>query len=169
MIAQPTLAPWTRLFASLALEVILVFALVARLVRSASGQRMVWRVSFVAMAALVLAEASGVGHSLLRLRRPPPPESAPARAVVVTTTTISDAPLAPAWAPTAANAPGAPVASSRKELLAAFVAWLPVLALAGLVWFGARRSVATLKLLRLGRRASSDTGGLAARVEVVRS
>src|SRR6266496_14330 len=114
MIAQPTLAPWARLFASLALEVILVFALsalLARLVRSASGQRMVWRVSFVAMAALVLAEASGVGHSLLRLRRPPPPESAPARAVVVTTTTISDAPLAPAWAPTAANAPGAPVAS----------------------------------------------------------
>jgi|GEM_PF-6442145 hypothetical protein len=42
MLHQPILAPWARLFVSLALEVILVFALtalLARLVRSASGQR----------------------------------------------------------------------------------------------------------------------------------
>ena len=63
MIPNPILAPWTRLFASLAIEVILVFALsalLAHLVRSASGQRMVWRMSFVALAGLVRSVAARV-------------------------------------------------------------------------------------------------------------
>src|SRR5882724_10774886 len=82
------LVPWTRLFVSLALEVILVFALtalLARLVRPASGQRMVWRVSFVVLGALVLAEFSGVGHSLLQPSRSSSPASVPPRTFVVTT------------------------------------------------------------------------------------
>src|SRR6266545_1363892 len=108
MIAQPSLAPWTRLFASLALEVILVFALtalLARLVRSASGQRMVWRMSFVALGALVMAECSGVGHSLLQQLRASPPASVQQRTFVVTTSVPDDTFPISARMPTTANVP----------------------------------------------------------------
>src|SRR6266545_3986384 len=155
MIAQPSLAPWTRLFASLALEVILVFALtalLARLVRSASGQRTVWRMSFVALGALVIAECSGVGHSLLQQLRASPPASVQQRTFVVTTSVIGDRPHSFAPLSTAAKASVAPDANSQVKLLSSLARWFPVLALAGLVWVGVRRSIGALRLIRLGRR-----------------
>src|SRR5436309_1365380 len=170
MFPQLTLAPWTRMFASLALEVILVFALtalLARLVRSAPGQRMAWRMSFVALAALVLAEFSGLGHSLLQHLRPPPPASAPPRTFVITTSMGGDSPQAFAPMPNAANARVAPAANLQQDLRSTLARWLPLLALAGLFWVGARRSFGALRLFRLGRQTPLDSGDLAARLQTL--
>ncbi|HEU0009942.1 MAG TPA: M56 family metallopeptidase, partial [Verrucomicrobiae bacterium] len=170
MFPQSILAPWTRLFASLALEVILVFALtalLARLVRSASGQRMVWRMSFVALGALVMAECSGVGHSLLQQLRASPPASVQQRTFVVTTSVPDDTFPISARMPTTANVPVAPAANSPEKLFSSLARRLPFLALAGLIWFGARRSFGALRLIRLGRRTPLDSGDLAARVQAL--
>jgi beta-lactamase regulating signal transducer with metallopeptidase domain len=158
------------LFTSLALEVLLVFALtalLARLVRSASGQRMVWRVSFVVLGALVLAEFSGVGHSLLQHPRPSPPASVQQRTFVVTTSVTADTPQSFAPLSTALNLPVSPTVNSQEKLLSSLARWLPVLALAGFVWVSVRRSFGALRLIRLGRQAPVDSSDLAARVQAL--
>jgi len=169
MLPQPILAPWARLFASLALEVILVFALTALLaclIRPASGQRMVWRGSFVVIAALVLAEFSGLGHSLLqnlRVSTPAPPPSHTLVTTVVTTDTLAP----PTWAPPTAKIPVVPAVNLHENLLSTLALWLPGLALAGLVWLVLRRSFGALKLMRLERQGLADAGDLAARVQAL--
>ena len=170
MFSHALSAPWTRLPASLAVESLLVFtvaALLARYSRRASGQRTIWRMSFIAASALMLAELSGFGHAACQRLRPAPPAPAPpARTLVVTVTDMGVA-LPPYTAPRVVPLPETTVAAPRKSASPLTGWWLALLAAGGLGWLVARRSFGAFWLVRFGRRTSPDDAVLEARVQAL--